>query len=198
MKHNMMMRGNAHSDAAAHDMDMQAGAGLAGNFAHKELVVLPMPVAVPHAFSTALGTFESSYQRLAAAFQQDDEAGAVTAAKAARAALTAIDAAGLSATAAAAWASHRRALETSLHQLQSAADIAGKRAHFSHASEALYCALRSFGGAPEQVHVAFCPMAFDGKGAYWLTREKSIVNPYFGKEMSQCGEIKETLGSHAP
>ena len=39
----------------------------------------------------------------------------------------------------------------------------------------------------------YCPMAFDNKGAYWLSNTQEIYNPYFGEEMRFCGEIKEQL-----
>ncbi len=41
--------------------------------------------------------------------------------------------------------------------------------------------------------VAFCPMANDNKGAYWLSTAKEIKNPYYGEEMISCGEVKETI-----
>lgn len=41
-------------------------------------------------------------------------------------------------------------------------------------------------------YLAFCPMAFNNKGAYWLQTQKSILNPYFGKKMLRCGEVKAT------
>jgi hypothetical protein len=44
----------------------------------------------------------------------------------------------------------------------------------------------------EMKHI-FCPMAFEGKGAYWISGSKIIQNPYFGKKMPTCGEIKETI-----
>ena len=39
----------------------------------------------------------------------------------------------------------------------------------------------------------YCPMAFDNKGAYWLSNTQDIYNPYFGEEMRFCGEVKEKL-----
>jgi len=39
----------------------------------------------------------------------------------------------------------------------------------------------------------YCPMAFDFRGAYWLQRKDSLVNPYFGAEMLKCGETKKTF-----
>jgi Cu(I)/Ag(I) efflux system membrane fusion protein len=35
-------------------------------------------------------------------------------------------------------------------------------------------------------------MAFDNKGAFWLSEIEEIRNPYFGKEMLSCGEVIET------
>ncbi|QQE11513.1 efflux RND transporter periplasmic adaptor subunit [Planctomycetota bacterium] len=40
------------------------------------------------------------------------------------------------------------------------------------------------------LYIAFCPMALDFKGAYWLQKSKGIRNPYFGESMLTCGEIK--------
>jgi Cu(I)/Ag(I) efflux system membrane fusion protein len=39
---------------------------------------------------------------------------------------------------------------------------------------------------------AFCPMAFDNRGATWLQTGKEINNPYFGDVMLRCGEIQNT------
>ena len=39
----------------------------------------------------------------------------------------------------------------------------------------------------------FCPMAFEGKGGYWLSNSKEIRNPYFGDQMLKCGEVTETI-----
>jgi hypothetical protein len=36
-------------------------------------------------------------------------------------------------------------------------------------------------------------MAFDDKGAYWLSAESEIKNPYFGKKMLECGEVTDSL-----
>lgn len=41
--------------------------------------------------------------------------------------------------------------------------------------------------------VAFCPMANEGKGGYWLSEAKEIKNPYYGDAMLECGEVKEEL-----
>lgn len=45
---------------------------------------------------------------------------------------------------------------------------------------------------------AHCPMAFDNRGASWLTPEEEVFNPYFGDRMLRCGSIEETLSTPTP
>jgi hypothetical protein len=45
----------------------------------------------------------------------------------------------------------------------------------------------------EPVYLQFCPMANHDKGAYWLSKDRRVKNPYFGKSMLTCGSVKETL-----
>lgn len=45
----------------------------------------------------------------------------------------------------------------------------------------------------EKVYYQFCPMANNGKGANWLSKENAIKNPYFGNQMLTCGSTKETI-----
>lgn len=44
-----------------------------------------------------------------------------------------------------------------------------------------------------EVFYQFCPMANAGKGAYWLSEQSKISNPYRGKSMPSCGSTKEVL-----
>lgn len=43
------------------------------------------------------------------------------------------------------------------------------------------------------VYYQFCPMANDGKGANWLSKENAVKNPYYGTKMLKCGEVVETI-----
>jgi Cu(I)/Ag(I) efflux system membrane fusion protein len=36
-------------------------------------------------------------------------------------------------------------------------------------------------------------MAFNDKGAYWLSNISKIKNPYYGKKMLTCGEVAQEL-----
>ncbi len=39
----------------------------------------------------------------------------------------------------------------------------------------------------------FCPMAFEGKGGYWISNVEEIRNPYYGEKMLKCGKVTETI-----
>jgi Cu(I)/Ag(I) efflux system membrane fusion protein len=36
-------------------------------------------------------------------------------------------------------------------------------------------------------------MAFDYEGATWISREKTVMNPYFGDEMLNCGVVRTAI-----
>ncbi|HSW45824.1 MAG TPA: efflux RND transporter periplasmic adaptor subunit [Phycisphaerae bacterium] len=42
---------------------------------------------------------------------------------------------------------------------------------------------------------AFCPMAFDDRGAAWLQAGEQISNPYFGHKMLRCGMIRARIAA---
>jgi len=45
-----------------------------------------------------------------------------------------------------------------------------------------------------KLYLSFCPMAFEGKGGYWVQDSEAIKNPYFGAKMLECGEIQREYG----
>ncbi|WP_417358037.1 efflux RND transporter periplasmic adaptor subunit [Flavobacterium sp.] len=71
-------------------------------------------------------------------------------------------------------------------------DIKTQRNHFKHLSSHLIKAVQIF-GVNEKVYVEFCPMADNNNGAYWLSKEEKVINPYFGEAMLTCGEVKQVI-----
>jgi Protein of unknown function (DUF3347) len=68
-----------------------------------------------------------------------------------------------------------------------AKDLKAARAAFKPLSNSLIKYLADH-HVPKGTYVeVFCPMA----NASWLQADKSVKNPYLGKEMLTCGEIKE-------
>lgn len=43
------------------------------------------------------------------------------------------------------------------------------------------------------IYKQFCPMAFEGKGGYWLSSSEEIRNPYYGDKMLKCGSVRDTI-----
>lgn len=91
------------------------------------------------------------------------------------------------------WMEQLKQMQESLKLIQSAKDIEIQRASFSRLSDALYMSIKAFGVDGLHAYYQYCPMAFDNKGAYWISDSEQISNPYFGEKMLRCGETKETL-----
>ncbi|WP_223033355.1 efflux RND transporter periplasmic adaptor subunit [Hanstruepera marina] len=83
-------------------------------------------------------------------------------------------------------------IKSSATSISETSDIKSQRDHFKHLSSHLIKAVQIF-GVNEKVYVEFCPMADNNNGAYWLSKEEQILNPYFGDAMLKCGEVKQTI-----
>ncbi|WP_111597551.1 DUF3347 domain-containing protein [Chitinophaga skermanii] len=72
-------------------------------------------------------------------------------------------------------------------------DLEKRRASFEAVSDMLYDFVKATGLKGATVYRQFCPMAFNDRGAYWLSDKSVVRNPYFGDEMLGCGEVTDTL-----
>ena len=79
-----------------------------------------------------------------------------------------------------------------VQKIAQAEDINGQRTAFQDLSAAMEEMLAG-AIASGEVYKQFCPMAFEGKGAYWLSASKEVRNPYYGDKMLKCGSVKDTL-----
>ena len=68
-----------------------------------------------------------------------------------------------------------------------------QRLPFSIISSAMFGLLKKTELKNRHVYQQYCPMAFNEKGAYWLSNESEIQNPYFGKKMLECGDVTDSL-----
>ncbi len=84
-------------------------------------------------------------------------------------------------------------LEKQLAKLLTSLDIDEARKHFKPFSEQLITVVKEFSVSNETIYVQFCPMADENKGAFWLSLEEDIRNPYFGEKMLICGVVKERI-----
>ncbi|AWW31908.1 hypothetical protein DN752_18175 [Echinicola strongylocentroti] len=78
-------------------------------------------------------------------------------------------------------------------KIEAASDIAVQRDAFvalSASVEQLVASQVSSGAVYKQ----YCPMAFEGKGGYWLSDQEAIRNPYYGDKMLTCGRVDKVMG----
>ncbi len=72
-------------------------------------------------------------------------------------------------------------------------EIGHQRGHFNALSNDLFTIDKAFKANKATIYQQFCPMAFDDKGAFWLSDKKEIRNPYFGDKMLKCGKVTDTF-----
>lgn len=83
-------------------------------------------------------------------------------------------------------------LLSSVRQIASTSDLDAQRKAFYSLTQAYLVSLDSKSGE-DTLYLQFCPMAFDFEGATWISREKVVMNPYFGDEMLNCGVVRKPL-----
>ncbi len=91
------------------------------------------------------------------------------------------------------WKEQIDIIELILQKIISAQSIKHQRTEFYALSEDMLELYRKLGLKEKVVYKQFCPMAFDDKGAFWLSNSDDILNPYFGSEMLHCGEVQEKI-----
>lgn len=72
-------------------------------------------------------------------------------------------------------------------------DIEAQRTQFENLSENIWALTRTVKYQAGKVYLQYCPMAFDNRGANWVSLSEEILNPYFGNKMLRCGEVKDVL-----
>lgn len=77
--------------------------------------------------------------------------------------------------------------------LAAQADLQGKRKIFKNISGNAYALIQNVQYDRAKIYHQFCPMAFDGQGGDWLSKEIEIRNPYYADAMLDCGDIQDTL-----
>ncbi|MGM0613062.1 MAG: efflux RND transporter periplasmic adaptor subunit [Bacteroidota bacterium] len=95
------------------------------------------------------------------------------------------------------WMEYQKVLKEKAQKIQEAKKLGEQRKHFIQLSDNMIELVKTF-EAPEtdsgsSLYVQFCPMANDDKGAFWLSKEDEVKNPYYGDMMLTCGEVREEI-----
>ena len=133
--------------------------------------------ATANATIPSLQTIIDPYLRIQTALNLDNLADAKTGARA-----VADEAAKLGAPAG--------AMQAAASALQQAADLKSARAAFGTLGDALMTqAKASRARLGDDVKVAYCPMV----QKHWLQKGETIRNPFYGRQMSECGRLSAAL-----
>jgi len=79
-----------------------------------------------------------------------------------------------------------------LSQQMAVADLKQQRNLFIQVTSGMYALVKS-AKLESATYYQYCPMANNGKGANWLSKENQIKNPYYGNQMLSCGKVVETI-----
>ena len=88
--------------------------------------------------------------------------------------------------------SEPRAFVVTLNEFARAKDIKSQRLIFKELSQHIYDSLKDL-DYDKTIYWQSCPMAFEGKGANWLSLEEQVKNPFMGQDMSKCGSTIEKI-----
>jgi copper chaperone CopZ len=90
------------------------------------------------------------------------------------------------------WMKEMNGLRAGAKNISETQDIKRQREIFIPLSKSMY-ELIKVAQYETPVYLQFCPMANDGKGANWLSKENAVKNPYYGSQMMTCGKTVETI-----
>ncbi len=90
------------------------------------------------------------------------------------------------------WMAIGKEVTSSAKSISETTEIEEQRGYFKHLSAHFIKAVKLF-GVNQKVYVQFCPMADNNNGAYWLSLNEKIENPYFGAKMSKCGNTESII-----
>ncbi|WP_417236425.1 efflux RND transporter periplasmic adaptor subunit [Bizionia paragorgiae] len=90
------------------------------------------------------------------------------------------------------WMVLEKEIKDSATSISNTSDLVDQRRRFKSLSTHLTNAIEVF-GINEKVYHQYCPMVDNDTGAYWLSKEEKVLNPYFGDAMLRCGEVKQVI-----
>ena len=90
------------------------------------------------------------------------------------------------------WMKFLKPMNKSIEVIKNSKSIEEQRKMFSVLGKNLSDAVNELGIETlnnKPLYLEFCPMVNDNHGAYWLSFDKEIKNPYYGEQMLTCGEV---------
>lgn len=131
----------------------------------------------------------SSYYDIKNALVSSDAATAAAKAADFLKVMTSVDTKSLSPKEVTAFKTYQDKLNFDARHISESKDVAHQREHFASFSLNFSKLVKVVKLTDQPIYNDYCPM----KKSYWLSSEKTIKNPYYGKQMETCGSIAETI-----
>ncbi|MDZ4809392.1 MAG: DUF3347 domain-containing protein [Bacteroidota bacterium] len=93
------------------------------------------------------------------------------------------------------WMNVMNSIKSNTDKIYTSTSIEKQRNAFMYLSENIYDLLK-VSKQDTPIYYQNCPMANDGKGANWLSKESAVKNPYYGSQMLTCGKTVETINKY--
>jgi membrane fusion protein, copper/silver efflux system len=170
---------------------MNKSVEIAGTSDRPTIKVIPdYSAQAPSAFKNQLQNVVNAYLKVKDALVNDNAATAKSEAGNAVDVVKKVDMSLVKGEAHEFWMEQQEALLHHFQQINKTNKIEEQRNEFNFLSTAMISTIEGFGNTGPLLYLQYCPMANNDEGAYWLSREEIIANPYFGASMLRCGEVR--------
>ncbi|MBU3026085.1 efflux RND transporter periplasmic adaptor subunit [Zobellia galactanivorans] len=89
--------------------------------------------------------------------------------------------------------SHITKIKKMLVAISESDDIEKQRDHFVVLNQNMIPILKNIDDIKSKVFIQKCPMANNNNGAFWISADSEIRNPYYGEQMLTCGSTIDSL-----
>ncbi|WP_276388299.1 efflux RND transporter periplasmic adaptor subunit [Eudoraea chungangensis] len=88
---------------------------------------------------------------------------------------------------------HISKIKKILVSINESEDIETQRSHFVVLNQNFVPIVKTIQGLSSKVYIQKCPMANNNRGAFWISEDKEISNPYYGEQMLTCGSVIDSV-----
>ncbi len=88
---------------------------------------------------------------------------------------------------------HVSKIKQMLTAIASNDDIENQRSHFVVLNQNMVPIVMNIEDMEPKVFIQKCPMANNNRGAFWISADEEIRNPYYGEQMMTCGSVVDTI-----
>jgi Cu(I)/Ag(I) efflux system membrane fusion protein len=148
-----------------------------------------MKMKLPETSQIAFKSVLKPYRKMKDAFVASDTQKVLTFSKAALEELKSVSDSGLGKMEQA----HISKIKKMLLSIAESDDLENQRSDFVVLNQNFVPIMKIIEDLEIQVYIQKCPMADNNRGAFWISENKEISNPYYGEQMLTCGSVIDSV-----